>query len=244
MLVVLDRQSRNRSMRPSDVAATRGMLTSATDSLTQPGFRLPQPQIEAQLAENPVAPDALPDFQNSLLLSRGSLNAADLSECHGVLCGMICRGRGAGVNDFLSSLEVLQLGAASGSHLHAVMEEIFHSTQQQLADAELRFQLWLPDDDQPLEERTLALGQWCTGFLAGFGLGGALQSMSEEALEALEDVRQIARAGFDTGAEEPGANEAAEDDEQAFSEIVEYVRVVTLILREEHRGPGVDDPIH
>lgn len=191
-----------------------------------------------------MAPDALPDFQRALLLSRGGLNAPELSECHGVLCGMICRGSDGGVNDFLSSLEQLQLGTAAGSLLHTVMAEAFHSTQQQLADEELRFHLWLPDDDQPLEERTLALAQWCTGFLAGLGLGGPLQSMSVEAAEALEDLRQIARAGFDTGPEEPGTLEPEEDDEQAFSEIVEYVRVVTLILREELRGPGADDPIH
>lgn len=191
-----------------------------------------------------MAPDALPDFQHALLLSRGGLNAPELSECHGVLCGMICRGSIGSVNDFLSSLEELQLGTAAGSHLHEVMAEAFHSTQQQLADAELRFHLWLPDDDQPLEERTLALAQWCTGFLAGLGLGGPLQSMSVEAGEALEDLRQIAGAGFDTGPEKPGAIEPEEDDEQAFTEIVEYVRVVTLILREELRGPGADDPIH
>jgi len=36
----------------------------------------------------------------------------------------------------------------------------------------------------------------------------------------------------------------SEDDEAALVEIVEYVRVVTLMMREDFRGPGSDDAIH
>ena len=34
---------------------------------------------------------ALPDFQRTILLSQGNLDAAELAECHGVLCGLLCR---------------------------------------------------------------------------------------------------------------------------------------------------------
>jgi len=195
-----------------------------------------------------MSPDPLPDFGHVLLLSRGELDAAELSECHGVLCGMICGENGNTAQDFMSHLSTLELAVEAGTSLHDVMSEAFDSTMQQLADDELRFHLWLPDDDQPLEERTQSLAQWCTGFLAGLGVGGPLPDLSEEATEALGDLQQIARAGLTS----PAGDEAAsgeeppteEDNEKAFSEVVEYVRVVTLILREELRGPGVDDPIH
>ncbi len=36
----------------------------------------------------------------------------------------------------------------------------------------------------------------------------------------------------------------AHEDEVAFTEIVEYVRVVTLMMHEDYRGPGANDPIH
>ena len=65
-----------------------------------------------------------------------------------------------------------------------------------------------------------------------------------EAAEALDDVQQIARAGFASSADEAEALAQEEEDERAFVEIVEYVRVVILILREEWRGPRIDDPIH
>ena len=191
-----------------------------------------------------MSPNPLPDFHHVLLLSHGDLNAADLSECHGVLCGMICGENGQTAGDFLAHLDSLELAVESGTSFHDVMVEAFESTTAQLADEELRFNLWLPDDEEPMEERTSSLAHWCTGFLAGLGLGGPMQPLSEEAAEALEDLREIARAGFSADGSNIEEITQQEENEQAFFEIVEYVRVVTLVLREEMRGPKADDPIH
>lgn len=191
-----------------------------------------------------MPPDPLPDFRHVLLMSHGSLDAAELAECHGVLCGMICGETSHGAEDFLAHLAALQLPVETGSALHHVMIEAFDSTMQQLEDEDLGFNLWLPDDEQSLDERSQSLAQWCTGFLAGLGLGGSLQPLSKEANEALHDLQQIAQAGFSTHADDGDEAAHEEENEQAFYEIVEYVRVVTLILREELRGPGADDQIH
>jgi uncharacterized protein YgfB (UPF0149 family) len=95
--------------------------------------------------------------------------------------------------------------------------------------------------------------------LAGLGLGGELPALSEEALEALNDLRQIAQAAYPRvtmadGSDDSvlefdedaaaGDDEGEEADENAYMEIVEYVRVVTLMLCEEMRGPGLEDRIH
>lgn len=206
-----------------------------------------------------MSPDPMPDFQHALLLSRGNLDAAELAECHGVLCGLICRNGAVTPDDYLVQLATLQLVVDPGQTLTELFAEAHDSTIQQLADIDLGFNLWLPDDDQPLNERTDALAQWCTGFLAGIGLGGELPSLSEEATEALDDMRQIALAAYPpvaiTDAERDEVlrfetesmnlqEEGEEVDENAFMEIVEYVRVVTLMLCEEMRGPGVEDRIH
>lgn len=211
-----------------------------------------------------MSPDPMPDFHHALLLSRGALNAAELAECHGVLCGLICRNGAVTHQDYLAQLAALQLVEDPGQPLKELFADAHISTMQQLADMDLGFNLWLPDDDQPLDERTDALAQWCTGFLAGIGLGGDLPALSEEALEALEDMRQIARASYpkvamtdadraevmdfasaemDLGDTDP-ADEGEESDENALMEIVEYVRVVTLMMCEEMRGPGAEDRIH
>jgi len=85
----------------------------------------------------------------------------------------------------------------------------------------------------------MALSQWCSGFLAGIGSGGndSLKTMSEDANEALEDLQQIAKADV------PDTTES-EEDEVAFAEIIEYIRVVILMIREDLRGPDGQDFIH
>jgi len=201
-----------------------------------------------------MSPEPLPDFHHALSLSRGGLEAADLAECHGVLCGMICSEDGSSANKFLDYLASLQLTVEPGTGLYDIMLEAVTSTHDQLDDDDLGFRLWLPDDDQSLDQRTDALAQWCTGFLAGLGMQGNLPDLSPEASEALEDVQQIARAALSepVGAEEsavttsetPDAADPNEEDEKAFFEIVEYVRVVALLLREELRGPRENEPIH
>lgn len=206
-----------------------------------------------------MSPDPMPDFHHAMLLSRGNLDAAELAECHGVLCGLICRNGAVTPSDYLAQLATLQLVAEPEKALAELFAEAHESTIQQLADIDMGFNLWLPDDDQPLNDRTDALAQWCTGFLAGIGLGGELPSLSEEATEALDDVRQIALAAYPPvaitdaerdemlkyEAENTDTQEEGEEvDENAFMEIVEYVRVVTLMLCEEMRGPGVEDRIH
>lgn len=211
-----------------------------------------------------MSPDPMPDFHHALLLSRGNLNAAELAECHGVLCGLICRNGAVSHQDYLGQLATLQLVENPGQPLKELFADAHISTMQQLADMDLGFNLWLPDDDQPLEERTDALAQWCTGFLAGIGLGGELPALSEEAVEALNDMRQIARANYPKvaitdadraevmdfaasvmdGDDLEAGDEGEESDENAFMEIVEYVRVVTLMMCEEMRGPGAEDRIH
>jgi len=184
----------------------------------------------------------LPDFEHSLRLGQGSLDAAELVECHGVLCGFLTVSPQAGVEDYLGQLHALQVLDHPMPPLRAMLEELFAATAAQLGDEEMRFRLWLPDDREPLEERTEALSHWCTGMLAGLASHGDLAALSGEAAEAVKDLEQIARAGLSAGGE--GDAEAREDDERAFTEIAEYVRVVTLMLREDFRGPDEGEPVH
>ena len=182
---------------------------------------------------------SLPDFDRTIRLSQGNLDVAELAESHGLLCGILCRETNSTASDFIYQLASMQLVVEPGAALTAVLTETFESTLRQFEDEEFGFVLWLPDDEESLEERTIALAQWCSGFLAGLGSGGQLDVLSEEAKEAIDDLQQIARAEISS----PGVDES-EEDEIAFAEIVEFVRVVALMLREEFRGPGQDEAIH
>ena len=65
-----------------------------------------------------------------------------------------------------------------------------------------------------------------------------MDALSEEAKEAIDDLQQIGRAEISSGQDEN------EEDETAFAEIVEYVRVVVLMMREDFRGPDQGEAIH
>ena len=182
---------------------------------------------------------SLPDFDHVLRLSQGNLDAAELSECHGLLCGMLCCESGSTANDFMTELAAMTLVVNPGTALESSLIETHKSTQYQLDDEELGFVLWLPDDEELLEERIMALGQWCSGFLVGLASSGQLDALSEEAKEAIDDLQQIARAELSSTAEGE-----SEEEENAYAEIVEYVRVVALMMYEDFRGPGHDEAIH
>jgi len=101
----------------------------------------------------------LPDFQHATQLSQGSLDVAELAECHGVLCGLLCRESAGTANDYMHHLAALKLVVNPGDALDAVLGEVFECTVKQLADEDMGFALWLPEDDEPLEERTIALAR-------------------------------------------------------------------------------------
>ena len=186
----------------------------------------------------------LPDFEHTLALAQGNLDAAGLAECHGVVCGLLVRRPDSAPDAFFLLLTMLEILAEPGLALEESLQELHHASVCQLADKDMRFVIWLPHDEDPLEERTRALAQWCNGFLAGFGSGqdGRLDTLSEEADESLADLQQIALAEV---ADEAGAGEEErEEEEMAFMEIVEYIRIAVLILAEDLRGPVASDSIH
>lgn len=150
-------------------------------------------------------------------------------ECHGTLCGLFCaRGQfdkpawldfiahGLDANDLLKRDALAALGM-----LHEV-------TSGQLNDSTLDFHPLLPEDDAPVDERIEALAEWCQGFLLGLSAGGVQQidALPGEAGEILRDLIEIARA-------DSYELDENEEDEQSYSQLLEYVRTGVLLLNEE-----------
>ncbi|MGH8322977.1 MAG: UPF0149 family protein, partial [Steroidobacteraceae bacterium] len=102
--------------------------------------------------------------------------------------------------------------------------------------SEMEFDLLLPEDAASLDTRTVALAQWCQGFLYGLG-GSAIQDASGlpgEVGEIVRDLSEITRAGGDGG-------QSVEANESAYVELVEFVRVGVQLVFEE-LGPLRDQP--
>ena len=186
----------------------------------------------------------LPDFERTLALSQGNLDEGGLAECHGVACGLLVRQPASDAGTLLALLQMLEIVEEPGVALREALVELTEATGKQLADEEMGLVIWLPEDESSLEVRTHALAQWCNGFLASIGAGGdqALKTLSDEAGEALRDLREIAMA--EVSEEFRSGEEGTEEEEQAFAEIVESIRVAVLMLREDLRGPSDADSIH
>jgi len=154
------------------------------------------------------------------------LGQRDPAEVHGVICGTLCVTQDNNDDIWLARIQHELFGSDPLIHeTQTMLRELFSMTASQLNDAELRFSPLLPADRRGLSVRVDALGRWCEGFLLGLSLGGLKQRhrLPTEAQEFLRDLSDIARVGFDT-------DEAEDEDEAAYMEIVEYIRVGVLLL--------------
>lgn len=153
----------------------------------------------------------------------------DAADCHGVLCGLICA---AGLADqkiwVAEFFEAYNPKDPLQAEAYSVLQRLYEETLVRLNSAELDFDLLLPDDDDPLRERTESLLNWCCGFLSGLGLGGlgTRDQLSDEVAELLEDLSQISRV--DSELDDPD-----EEEQVAFEEVKEYVRVGVLFVHDE-----------
>ena len=152
------------------------------------------------------------------------------SELHGMLCGQLCAGlRPAQQSWLVAAQEQMNVPEGLQPRAKSVLADFYDQVLASLAADNLSFSVLLPGDDEPVVERTEALGQWCTGFISGYGMAGIDKTkMSEESAGVLTDLAQIAMV-------EAEDLEQSEESERDFCEVYEYVRMAALMLFNEHR---------
>ena len=161
----------------------------------------------------------------ALLESAGSQVVA--AEGHGCLCGALCTAPDYTVERWLEELVATDDETVTIPP-DAALRLLFADTHRALRGDAMEFEPLLPDDDEPLEQRAIALAQWCQGFLYGFGTGKPVraQDIKGQIEEILRDVSHIAQASVDVGA-------AGEDEESSYAELVEYLRVGVQLIHDE-----------
>jgi uncharacterized protein YgfB (UPF0149 family) len=126
--------------------------------------------------------------------------------------------------------------------------QIHQISVEQMNDIEADFELMLPDDDEPLEMRIEALGAWCQGFVYGLAVGGIKEDteLPEDSKELITDILEISRAGYvaDNEAELATDEGNSEEDEVAFMEVSEYVRMGVLLIYEELQPLQSSQTVH
>jgi uncharacterized protein YgfB (UPF0149 family) len=158
---------------------------------------------------------------------------ADLgaAEFHGTACAMLCTRPDPQPDAWVDEIVVTEHRPQSRNWLLPLSESV-EDSRRAFNDGNYSLQLLLPDDDVPLDERSRALSDWCSGFLFGLGLAGAgvTEALSDDAREVVVDLTEFTRID----AEDDGSQSA----EKAFLEIVEYVRVGVLLIYEELMRTG------
>lgn len=155
------------------------------------------------------------------------------AELHGLLLGRSCAGAGFEPGPWLVDAAEL-LGCEAQDSVRQALIGLQEMVKGELCGEDITLVLLLPGDEAPLAQRAVALGQWCQGFLGGFGLTARDGALSAEAMEVLQDLSAIAQV--------QNALDESEDGENDYMEVMEYLRVAPLLLFAECAKPVAAAP--
>ena len=156
----------------------------------------------------------------------------DAGQAHGLLAGRLAIAGADSGFDWLSQvLEGTDANDGLRTECETLLRNLFEYTYRQLAERQSEFEPLLPDDGEPAAVRAAALAHWCEGFLHGLVSarhGDALKERlaAEPLADIIRDLLEITRAAAD----DDGDSDA---DEEAYAELVEYLRVAAQLTYEE-----------
>tara|TARA_Y100000590_G_scaffold244993_1_gene275355 strand:- start:868 stop:1416 length:549 start_codon:yes stop_codon:yes gene_type:complete len=173
------------------------------------------------------------DLEKLRISASLTTNAAEL---HGLISSRLC----FGINNFQDltsedtsddkSVTSIQIQEFNNAFL-----KMIEDAKDQFKKGGFSFEPLLPNDSEPIEYRALGLASWCQGFVDGYGMSVAeleieIDKLGDgEAAEIIEDFAQISTLDSNSISDE-------QDEEIAFMELVEYVRVSVQLLYEGFRG--------
>lgn len=151
------------------------------------------------------------------------------AELHGVMVGMLAGGARMNRLALVKSLEAhADVANAFADDMIASLWQLQLKTLDDLCADDLLFQPLLPDDDDDLNLRVMALADFARGLLTGFGLAVPANNPAlagETVRETLQDLVHISQVD--------AVDEADEEGELAYAELHEFVRLGVIHLFEE-----------
>lgn len=183
---------------------------------------------------SPMKQISLPTYTELSQALNETTHKLHASQAHGLVCGIIV---GNTEHDLdASAWQDLVTGGEKSGKTHTLLQSLYDESASQLADDLFQFQLLLPLEDDDLAVRTEALSLWCQGFLVGLKVSNVPIDAREpgEVTEAINDLIEIANIDH----EEIVDNE---EDEAAYVEFVEYVRMAVILIYQDLREPAVQD---
>ncbi len=162
-----------------------------------------------------------------------------VAETHGTLCGLVCGAGSAGVDAWRTRFAAASMRGQTDD-VDDTLARVGASAAACLGGTSFKFAPLLPDDETALAVRTDELAEWCQGFLAGCAMAGLnrLDNLGDDVSEVVADLSELTRAQF-------ADDQPREEAENAYAELVEFVRVGVQLVYEElaalRGSPG--DPI-
>lgn len=164
--------------------------------------------------------------------------AADAAECHGAISAVVCMSGENGLPSWLDShFPEIEPAIADGNALAGeakrLLSDLYLHVAQQLQNGEFDYDLLMPDEDEGIDLRTQSLAHWCQGFLLGLRHSGVTDvgKFSGELAEILQDITDISQVSGE-------AMENTEEEEQSYTELVEYLRVGVMLFFETLQSQG------
>ncbi len=156
---------------------------------------------------------------------------ASPSEAHGTLCGLLCGRADLEPQEWLAltttEAEAIEQGDILAAEAAEWLSEFFFQTVAALSDNNLNFYPLLPEDESETVQLA-AIAQWAQGFLMGLSLAGIekFTDYPEEVGEFVEAMTSVSSADdYDLAGDD--------SDEEAITELVEFIRIGVLLVNEE-----------
>lgn len=173
-------------------------------------------------------------FAEVVRVLEGLGSSVPATEAHGCLAGALCTSPHYSMERWLEEI-IPDEDRRSDDDSQQPLRLLYADTLNSLRGESMEFEALLPDDDIPLVARAGGLSQWCQGFLYGFGTGQADRAAANKqdelphnVNEILNDLTHIGRASV-----ELDDSEGSETEEEAYAEVVEYVRVGVQLIHDE-----------
>lgn len=167
-------------------------------------------------------------FPEIVEVMRSAGSTVPAAEGHGCLCGALCMSADYTLERWLEEVVPSDEDSSIAQEIELPMRTLYSDTVRALRGDQMEFEPFLPDESVALEQRATALSQWCQGFLYGLGTARKIEAehMPRNIDEILIDFTAIGRAQV-----EPSDN--PEEDEQSYTEVVEYIRAAVQLIHDE-----------
>ncbi len=170
---------------------------------------------------------SLPSYDKvSHLLNKMNIET-NAAEIHGSLCGLLSSGDFDKATEYVQDLiEHVDIKACELELKQLV--SLVDITLHQLKSVSFDLHLLLPEDEEPLDVRAKALSLWCQGYSdALLNLEINIEAIeSEEARDAFFHITEFASIDYNYTV-------VTEEDEKAYAEVYEYVRMAVLMIYTE-----------